>query len=217
LCTVSRPGGDSRLLPGQDPDASPDLAKLVPNTANMLPNEPTSDSAPLLSAAVTDASNPSNGYNKITVDPGGYLFLTTTSTYFNRPAYVEVPPQTACLTLSFKCANFFFTQPDYIAFCLAGCTSCVFRDVSIDFGHTTAAGSTLPFIQLLVTGAPRGRQYDPGHHAAGHRWRHNISDADTAAGKPIASHERLDAGRGWTGPQCPFPGAPTIFDTRTHL
>lgn len=139
---------------GKTLDASRDLSKLVPNTANMQPNQPAIDSAPLLQAAITYAADSANGYSKITVDAGDYYFLTPASQYFKKLAYVEVPPKTSCLTLSFNGASFFFTQPSYIAFYLAGCASCVLRDVSIDFGNTTAPGSTLPFTQLLVTNPP---------------------------------------------------------------
>jgi hypothetical protein len=170
--------------PGKTLDASRDLSKLVPNTANMLPDQPKTDSAPLLQAAITYAANPANGYSKVTVDAGEYFFLTTTSMYFEKPAYVEVPPKTSCLTLSFKGANFFFyaTRLYRLLPCRLHVVHAA-RRVDRFWAHNRCRRDAAVH-PLGGHGPSLSRQYDPGQHAAGYRRRHDIPDTDATPGKP---------------------------------
>ena len=120
---------------------STDLAPIA--GANMLPNMPRQDSAPLLNKALQYVAAHPGSYTRLIADPGDYYFLTATESERGNSVYVAVQNLTG-VTLDFHGANLLFTQPAYSAFYISNCTGCFFRDFTIDY-------TTLPFTQLTVT------------------------------------------------------------------
>jgi hypothetical protein len=115
--TTSRSGASS-CPAGKIFDASRDLTRIAHLDANMLPNQPGVDSAPLLHAAINYVFSSNNAYSVVTADSGDYYFLSPQVDYGTNkvPKYAYVGVNGSCITVALKGASLNFAQPAYPAF-----------------------------------------------------------------------------------------------------
>jgi hypothetical protein len=135
-------------------NVSTDLSQLPSGyqKANMLPDIPGQDSAPLLNDAIRwvshyNSDNPTNPYTRIIAQPGVYYFLTTTPVG-GRHVYVVVAPENSRdqfqnVTIDLGDSSLFFANALYEAFDISNCNNLLLTNFSIDY-------QILPFTQLRV-------------------------------------------------------------------
>jgi hypothetical protein len=128
--------------------------------ANMVPNQPSLDAGPLLSAGVAYAM--AHGIDRIIADPGTYYFLNLqTSNAHVQLGGNPTTPSVSNLTIDLQGSSLIFTHPLQYGIILWVNTNIVLENFTTDY-------QPLPFTQLRVVSVDRARaqiQYsvEPGY------------------------------------------------------
>jgi hypothetical protein len=139
-------------------NVSTDLTQLqgkFRETTNMLPNNQTQDSQPLLNDAIEyvsfyNSGNPAVPYTQIVATPGAYYFLKPRpiSGPNSKEIYVLVAPENAHdhlqnVAIDLGGSSLFFAEPQIQAFTVINCQNVTLSNFSIDY-------QPLPFTELRV-------------------------------------------------------------------
>jgi uncharacterized protein (TIGR03437 family) len=121
FCAIAPAFGQTTL------NVSQDLVRLGIASSNMLPNQPSQDSAPLLSLAIAYAL--ANRISQIVANQGAYYLLNPQTSY----AYVSIVG-TSNLTIDFQGSDLYVAKPyGWSAFFAAGNNGLVMQNFTVDY------------------------------------------------------------------------------------